>query len=767
MTATTNIYQLTLMTLSAVQVTLSIYSFSRLSVYKGMKRYLYFSITCLAIAGYVFSQLLLSYPADPAILLYYHRMKIFFLIIAVAFWYFVIREMYLPDSTFPFIYMGISVILALFLPTDLFLSQPVTHLSVKLGSVTFDYRFGKTNICYIIYAVTQMTFPVYCLFKIWRAGITTGLKIIATVTILPLFSGFNDYAVTNRLIENIMIAEYAIWFFAVSTFIMLLMEDRSNNRAFVEAHRELEKSHSAIILLKSYLTNIIESMPSILIAADKDGIITQWNTAAERYTEVRAADALGKNVWDTIPAFTALKDFFSDVIENQKSVVLSREHFSFMKKNDDSSYSISMYPLIANCVNGVVIRIDDVTEIERTEDLLRQMQKMEIVGTLAGGLAHDFNNILSGIVGTVSIIRHDIQENENISPQSLNANIEIIEQVSRRAAGLVQQLLTLSHKSEISYVPSDLNIAIKHIMQICTSTFDKSVELRTYYAASPAIINGDPSQVEQVLLNLCVNAAHAMTIMKGQGERQGGILTVSVDRIFADEHFCKTHPEAQVRHYWVLSVQDTGVGMPENILGKIFDPFFSTKEKGKGTGLGLSMVYKIVQQHDGFISVYSEEGHGSIFNVYLPVLASPQATAAEPVRSAMPKGDGLVLIVDDEKIVRLLAAAILKACGYSVNHAENGEKAVDIFRADHEKIKFVLLDMNMPVKAGRETFFEMKEIDANVKVILSSGFLRDEQIDELINHGALDFISKPYTMEALAEVLAKYSDHKGIKPQQT
>ena len=757
MTLATNIFQLNLMALSAICITLSVFSFSRLYVYKGMKSYLYFSATCLAISGYVFSQLLLSYNAAEISSLNYHRVKVLFLIIAVSSWYFVIREVYLPGSRFPFVNLAISGVLCLFLPTDLFLSEPVTHLSIKTAGIMFDYRFGKTNICYIIYAMTQMSFPVYCAVKIWRAGLSMPQRIMATIIIIPLFSGFNDYAVTNRIIDNIMIAEFAIFFFAISTFIMLTMEDRKNYRDFLSAHIELEQSHNSITMLKSYLASIIESMPSILIATDREGIITRWNSAAEKTTGISSAEITGKNLWDSFPAFGGLKKHFNEVIEKKKEIFLPKRHIYLEAAREITYYNISMYPLEAGGVRGTVIRIDDVTETERTEELLRQMQKMEIVGTLAGGLAHDFNNILSGIVGTVSIMKCDLKSGISIPPEKLSADIDTIEQVSRRAADLVQQLLTLSHKTEISFAPVDLNGTIKHIQKICDSTFDKSIEMRTHFSRVPAMISADPAQMEQVFLNLFVNAAHAMTIMRGREEKQGGVLTASIDRIFADEHFCRTHPEAALRDYWVLSVQDTGVGISEKVMEKIFDPFYTTKEKGKGTGLGLSMTYKIVQQHGGFIDVYSEEGHGSVFNIYLPLLDTSASETAAERDTVITKGEGLVLVVDDEKIIRMLATTILKECGYSVLLAENGEKALDIFRREQSRMRFVILDMNMPVKSGRETFREMHEIDPEVKVILSSGFQRDEQIEELINEGALDFISKPYTIETLSAMLAKHA----------
>ena len=195
------------------------------------------------------------------------------------------------------------------------------------------------------------------------------------------------------------------------------------------------------------------------------------------------------------------------------------------------------------------------------------------------------------------------------------------------------------------------------------------------------MVSADPTQVEQVLLNLCVNGYHAMTMMREEGQHQGGRLSIGLEKIYADRHFCERHPEAAEGHYWILSVNDTGVGMDTKTVAKIFDPFFTTKGKGKGTGLGLAVVYSIVQQHRGFIDVYSEAGAGSTFNVYLPAMSDEQAALAVGRGLAeLPRGEGLVLVVDDEPVIREMAREMLEMCGYEVLAAENGEVALELFQ---------------------------------------------------------------------------------------
>ncbi|MCK7484645.1 MAG: response regulator [Bacillus subtilis] len=244
-----------------------------------------------------------------------------------------------------------------------------------------------------------------------------------------------------------------------------------------------------------------------------------------------------------------------------------------------------------------------------------------------------------------------------------------------------------------------------------------------------------------------------MTIMRKPDEHQGGTLSVSIEMIRADRHFCNAHPEAVEGDYWVFGVRDDGVGMDSRTVSKIFDPFFTTKEKGKGTGLGLAMVYNIVQQHKGFIDVYSEVGIGTTFHVYLPVFEGADQENSKEDETNVPQGEGIVLVVDDEAIIRQTAKAILEECGYTVITAGNGEEGVEVFRKRHSELKAVLLDMVMPKKSGKEAFLEMKQIQPAVRVLMASGFRQDERVQAVLDLGAAGFIQKPYTLKKLAQAI--------------
>ena len=395
-----------------------------------------------------------------------------------------------------------------------------------------------------------------------------------------------------------------------------------------------------------------------------------------------------------------------------------------------------------------------IRSIRKTDEQLRQAQKMETVGTLAGGIAHDFNNMLGGIIGTLSLMKYNLSEKGIIGKKRLADYISTMDECSSRASDMVKQLLALSRKQELNFSRIDLNETIRNVIQICRNSFDKSVILNTFPSAEPAFIKADSTLMEQALLNFCVNAEHSMTIMRKKDEHWGGDLSVSVNKIIPDKYMLKNHPEMEDRMYYILSVKDTGIGMNSVTISNIFNPFFTTKEKGRGTGLGLSMVYNIIKQHGGFIDVYSEPGFGSTFNIYIPALLTEQVSdTGNKNRSFIPGGEGLILVIDDEEAIRETASDILKSCGYSVILAENGFQGVNVYKENKDNIRAVILDMIMPEMSGKEAYIQLKKISPDIKVILSSGFQYDNRVQEVISLGISAFLQKPYTIENLSQTL--------------
>lgn len=536
-----------------------------------------------------------------------------------------------------------------------------------------------------------------------------------------------------------------------------LFDENQNVRGFfamVTNITEIAQAEQELQQTKRYLDNVFNSLSSMLISVDREGVITQWNTAAEKYIGVPADWAVSKKVWDVIPFLKFYQDQLEQVFHSRKPLELHREQV-IIGKGEPKYLDIIVYPLIYEGLAGSVIRMDDVTELEKKDRQLAQAQKMETVGSLAGGLAHDFNNVLGGIVGTVSLLKYLVEKDKTVSLEKIMSSVETIEKGACRAGNLVNQLLTLSRKKEPLFVSVDLNEALKDVMQICENTFDKSIKLEMSYHDKKAMVWADATQIQQVVLNLCINASHAMTLMRKMDEPQGGTLSVSILNFYADQYFCASQPEAIEGNYWVLKIKDTGVGIEPKFISRIFDPFYTTKTKTQGTGLGLAMVYNIVQQHRGFIDVDSHPGIGTTFSIYLPQLEEQKFYDTKPLElEALTPGSGLILIVDDEESLRLTLKEILETCGYNVLLAEDGRQGLKIFQQRSSEIKLILLDLAMPNMSGKESYVEMKKVFPSVKVLVISGFKHDQRVREIMELGVHGFLSKPFTMAELSRKIA-------------
>lgn len=500
-----------------------------------------------------------------------------------------------------------------------------------------------------------------------------------------------------------------------------------------------------LLHMQRYLSNIIHFMPSILITLNNDCVITEWNNSAENYFKISHKQACGKQLSEIVPEFMPYLKYFE---AKHESIDFNRQRLN------GSVMNVQIYPIKNPELENIVIIAEDVTELENKNSQLQQAQKMESVGNLAGGVAHEINNMLSGIIGILSIMKYNINKQNNISLDKLKEYHDMMESSANRAAYIVQQLLSISKKQEFSLFPIDLNQPISNVATMCKSTFDKSIEISVNYHAGEAIANASAMHIEQVLLNLCINASHAMTIMRDTGQEFGGVLTIEIQKIKADQFFVLTHPEAEQIEYWRLLVADTGIGIAKDDVTKVFEPFFSSKTNGYGTGLGLTMVYNIVKNHRGFVDIYTEDGMGTNVYVYLPVYNSGKKIRKEEQKEMFVKGEGCILLAEDEAIVMKTAKEMLEICGYSVMTARDGEECVKIYKEKTQQIDLVILDMVMPKKSGKETFTELKEINEDVKVVLSSGFKRDERVNEIMQMGVKGFIQKPYTIDVLSRIVA-------------
>jgi two-component system cell cycle sensor histidine kinase/response regulator CckA len=380
------------------------------------------------------------------------------------------------------------------------------------------------------------------------------------------------------------------------------------------------------------------------------------------------------------------------------------------------------------------------TKRKRLEQQLVQAQKMESLGTLAGGIAHDFNNILAIVLGYANRLELAPTRIEEL-PRSVNAIKEAVE----RGAALVQQLLTAAQQSEAHFARFDLNALILETVNMLQSTVPKTIGFDLSLQPNLPEVAGDRSQIQQVLLNLCVNARDAMP--------SGG--TVAIETKVAPlaelaAHFTGTEPH----DYIAIAIRDTGAGMTREVKDHIFEPFFTTKVRGKGTGLGLSVVYGVVNNHRGFVHVASEPDAGSTFTIYLPLeqLTADQPLAADASAWASQRAPQMILLVEDEEMLRSLGVMFLEAEGYRVLTAGDGEEAVEIFDTYRDEIGLVVCDLGLPKLGGREAFFRMKQSRPAVRVIVASGYLEPSVRSELLKAGVLDTVQKPYDFH---EMVAK------------
>ena len=396
-----------------------------------------------------------------------------------------------------------------------------------------------------------------------------------------------------------------------------------------------------------------------------------------------------------------------------------------------------------NQITGVLFSGEDMTERKRYEEerkklqeQLNQVQKMESIGILAGGIAHNFNNILMGIQGRTSLMMMDKDSSE-----SDYEHLKGIEEYIKNAVDLTSDLLGFARGGKYDVKPTDLNTLIKHENRMFGNT-RKEIRLYGVYEKDLWTVEADHGQIQQVLLNLYVNAWQAMT--------DGGDLYIRTENVILDEEDIKPFVVVQGK-YVKVSVTDTGAGIDAAIMDKIFDPFFTTKGVGQGSGLGLASVYGIIKNHGGFIKVYSEKGEGTTFNIYLPV--SEKESEKEMLqrdRHEVQYGRGTILLVDDEEMIILVGQAILEKLGYRVITAGSGKDALDLYKKQKGEINLVILDIIMPDMGGSEVFDRLKAINENVNVLLSSGYSINEQATEIMDRGCTWFIQKPFSIKALS-----------------
>ncbi len=517
---------------------------------------------------------------------------------------------------------------------------------------------------------------------------------------------------------------------------------RKEKKLAEESLRAREREYR---LLSQEFHDLLDAIPDNLVRLDKDLKILWANRAVAADADDMPDRIVGRHCYALWCGATRRCDPCPVVrtFETGKPANMT------VTRPDGRIWDLRTFPLIDD--DGKILNVvemkRDLTEHRKLEDQLRQAQKMEAVGTLAGGIAHDFNNALTGIFGFGELLHDRVAGDE----EALRDFDEIM-RCAERAAKLTRQLLAYSRRQVIEPVHMNLSTLVEGLMKLICKVVGEHIEVKTSLEKNVPTINADHGQIEQVLMNLCLNARDAMP--------KGGRLVVETGDADLDEEYVRQNPYMRTGRYAVLSVSDTGVGMDEKTRGRVFDPFFTTKGPDQGTGLGLAVVYGIVKQHGGFIHIYSEPGKGSAFKVYLPAIDAPPAAVPESREEEIVRGGKeTILLAEDEEAIRVMSERFLKELGYDVLVARNGEEAIDCFiRNGSAGIALAVLDLVMPRKGGKEAFEEMRKLNPALKVIFMSGYSFDGIHGSLGFTAGVPLLQKPFGPTKLARKIREVLD---------
>jgi len=503
---------------------------------------------------------------------------------------------------------------------------------------------------------------------------------------------------------------------------------------------------------------VVEDTPVLICRFLSDGKISYVNEAYCRCFGKTSEELIGQSFLSLIPE--ADRDAVWNGLSKMsvESPIHSQEHPVIVPDGEDRWQRWTDHALFDE--QGEVVAYqsigEDITDRKRAEGeaaqleaQLRESRRLEAIGQLAGGVAHDFNNQLAGIINYSELLqRRELGKKER-------RYVDMVLKAAQRSADLTAQLLAFSRKVELTIEWVDIHALVGEVVSLLSHTIDRRITITQRLNADPSATMGDASQLESALLNLAVNASDAMS---GSGE-----LVIATDVITLDEDFCGSHPHGVTPgRFVVVSVSDTGVGMDEETLGHIFEPFFTTKGIGAGTGLGLAAVYGTVRSHAGTIDVQSELGQGSVFRIYLPLAPAVDDSMDEGTENARQVSvtAARLLLVDDEEVVRESACEMLHDLGYDVVSCVDGVAAVEYYRESWQDVDLVLLDMMMPKMNGHDAFRAMRAINSKVKVLLLSGFSLDHRIQAVLDEGALGYLRKPFRYDELGDNVAQVLDEK-------
>ena len=528
-----------------------------------------------------------------------------------------------------------------------------------------------------------------------------------------------------------------------------VIHDQSGNvKSIVVLSKDITERKKAEQERQNLITAFEHTYDSITVA-DRNRSLIFVNSAFERMTGYSREEVIGRT-----PDFLFTHEEVGETMGEIDKKLTSKEVITLQtniqcKDGAKKLHEITLSPVLDK--TGVVINTitvgRDITEKAITEQRIRESQKMEAIGTLAGGIAHDFNNILTAIIGFTELSLDEVPEESQ-----LHSDLTKIFKAGYRARDLVNQILTFSRQREREKHPILIAPIIKESLKLLRASLPTSIEIRQSIEQEPGTVLADPTQIHQVIMNLCTNAGHAM-------REKGGILEVSLCSKELDSEFCVRHPGLTPGLYLKLMVSDTGHGIAPDILPKIFEPYFTTKDKSGGTGLGLSVVHGIVSGCDGAVTVYSEPGKGTTFKVYLPVIMKEPVSEVEKTKPVL-KGHERILLIDDERDIVDVGKRILEQLGYTVTTMTNSMEALDLFQKDPYQFDLVISDMTMPFMTGDELAEEFMRIRQDIPFVICTGFSEKLTEEKALSIGIKAYLGKPLLKSEMAETIRKVLDEK-------
>ncbi len=489
---------------------------------------------------------------------------------------------------------------------------------------------------------------------------------------------------------------------------------------------------------------LIDQASDAIIVRDLKNKIVFWNRRAEKIYGWQSEEVLEKPIKDILYLNSELLDRATDEVINKGKWSGELTHKT---KSGQMRTMLCRWNLLYDeegLPKSILAINTDITERKKVEEQFMRAQRLESIGVLAGGIAHDLNNVLAPIIMSLDILDYEI---ESVDGKNVLNTLKIS---AERGAELIKQVLGFARGVGGERLLINITNICHDIQKVIRETFPKNILFELNITPDLWTIVADPTQFHQVIMNMCVNARDAMP--------DGGKLSISIENVVLDEVFTKMNVHAHPGPYVLIKVDDNGYGMPNEVREKIFEPFFTTKEIGKGTGLGLSTTFSIVRDHGGFINVYSEPGNGTRFKLYFPANTDTNiiADSAKNITSKLPLGNGeLILLVDDEESIRDISKKSLEHYGYKVMLAQHGAEAISIFALHRDEIDVVLTDMSMPVMDGPALIVALKSINPEVNIIASSGLATNGYMLKVMQSGVNHFVHKPYTAEALLKVLSE------------